>query len=400
MRKAVCFAAAILAASGYAVNVQIGFSSYNHELAMMISRGTCASHSSPWQSVTVTISGVGGGSHFDEYNSSRGVFLAERYEMSNGGSGPTGVAAHWEDPNNPMRIRLTQGGIESGAYYTDITIAETVKCPTFGWVYAPYIDYRLEYGVFTMRGNPFSIVMNDTSEDRVVNGVEIKAGESARLPFPFWLKMGEVENIRFFDLTTGEEFFGQSFPNMGYYNGSAYAPMWTGDFRFTDGTTKEKDVPIEPLVFGDMSTGAENKLLYADNGFPIYANGKVVATNIYLMTEWEFDHGVWGSVPMAYINDTCVCSGHSTTHIIDYTVSTDGVVFYGNGKGYVDFTMWQTPQSDYSGGSCVMRCWDKNYSSYANAPAEHRAEISAGLGVARFRVTINVNTGEWKVEPN
>jgi hypothetical protein len=47
-----------------------------------------------------------------------------------------------------------------------------------------------------------------------------------------------------------------------------------------------------------------------------------------------------------------------------------------------------------------MRCWDKQYSSYANAPENHRAEVSAGLGVARFRVTLNRNTGEWKVEPN
>lgn len=400
MRKALLIAAAILATSGYAVNVQIGFSSYNHMLASLIEGGNCQSHSTPWQCVTTNICGVGGGSHFDELNSIRGAWLCERYE-SNGSSGPTGVSAEWEDPNNPMRIRLYEGG---NSYSIDITIAEVVKCPTFGWSYPPYIDCRLEHGVFTMRGDPYSLVMNDTDKDRIVNGVMIKAGESKKLPFPFWLKMDKVDNIQFFDLTTGEEFFGQDFAGYGesgvYYKDGAYAPMWTGDFRFTDGTKKENEVPIEPLVFGDMSTSAENKLLYADNNFPIYANGKEVSTNIQLMTEWAFDHSVWGGSPKAYINDTCVCSGHSTTHIIDYTVSTKGAVFYGNGKGAVEFTMWQTPQSGYSGGSCLMRCWDKQYSSYANAPENHRAEVSAGLGVARFRVTLNRNTGEWKVEPN
>jgi hypothetical protein len=74
--------------------------------------------------------------------------------------------------------------------------------------------------------------------------------------------MDKVDNIQFFDLTTGEEFFGQDFARYGesgvYYKDGAYAPMWTGDFRFTDGTKKENEVPIEPLVFGDMSTSAEN----------------------------------------------------------------------------------------------------------------------------------------------
>ena len=115
MRNILFLSVAILAASGYAVNVQVGFSSYNHELAGMISAGTSVSQSSPWQSVTVAICGVGGGSHFDADNSTRGGFLAEKYETNSGGSGPTGVAAHWEDANNPMTIRLTQGGIESGA---------------------------------------------------------------------------------------------------------------------------------------------------------------------------------------------------------------------------------------------------------------------------------------------
>jgi hypothetical protein len=52
----------------------------------------------------------------------------------------------------------------------------------------------------------------------------------------------------------------------------------------------------------------------------------------------------------------------------------------------------------------VMRCWDakmgSSTSGYSNTPAQHKAEVSAGMGVARFKLTINTFTGEWKVEPN
>ena len=51
-----------------------------------------------------------------------------------------------------------------------------------------------------------------------------------------------------------------------------------------------------------------------------------------------------------------------------------------------------------------MRCWDKNAggdtSGYAAASDDHKAEVSAGLGTARFKLTVNILTGQWKVEPN
>ena len=406
MRKFLFLGLMCCAVAAHAVNVQIGFSSYNHKLAKMIENGGCYTHSTPWQCVTTNICGIGGGSHFDEWNSRRGANLCEGYESS-GSAGPAGVTAEWEDKNNPMRIKISQDGNQG--FSVDIDIAEVVKCPTFGWTYLPYIDHRLEHGVFTMRGDPYSVVVNDTSQDRIVNGVMIKAGEGAKLPFPFWLKMDKVDNIRFFDLTTGEEFFGQDFAGYDesgvYYKDGAYAPMWTGDFRFTDGTKKENVLTnLNQIVFADLKTSSGN-VLYATNNMPVYAGSVNITTNIQLNTWWEFDQDSWGGSPQAMINGEVVCNGHSTSHIIPYTVNANNLkVSEMSGIGYCYFTMSQTPQSGKSGGSCVMRCWDakmgSSTSGYSNTPAQHKAEVSAGMGVARFKLTVNVYTGEWKVEPN
>lgn len=403
MRKVILLCCMFYCAALMAVNVQVGFSCYNHLIKSFLDDGDCTTHTHPWQSLTNTICGIGGGSHFNEWNSSYGVGLYDRVEDSGGTSLSCGVIVCWEDPNNSMNVRIYSGS-ENTSYNTTFIIDDVVHVPTFGWVYAPYIDRRHEFGVFTIRGDPTSLVVNDTGKDRVVNGVTIKAGQGARLPFPFWLKMEKIENIKFYDLSTGEEFtgkdFGGYFETGVYYKNGAYAPMWTGDFRFTDGTTEEKRAPIEPLVFGDMKSSNADKLLYANNNALIYADGKLLATNINLVTWWDFNHDLWGGSPVAMINGNVVCSGHSTTHIIGYSVSTEGMKVYG-GKGYVDFTMTQTPQSGYSGGACTMRCWGTDYGSstsgYSNAPDKHRAEVSAGLGVAKFRLTIDVLTGEWDV---
>lgn len=390
-----------------AVNVQVGFSSYNHQLAGLIAANDCRSHSSPWQGMTTRIGGLGGGSHLEVYTSQHGVWLREKYKTLAGISGETGVLAAWEDRDNPLRITLLPSGLYSNP--AKIDVAEVVRCPTFGQATSASDDHRFEHGVLTMRGDPCSIVMNDTGEDRLVNGVLIRAGEAARLPFPFWLRMDKVDGIRFFDLTTGEEFSPQDFSGnehlgLDYING-AYAPMWTGDFRFTDGTKRQVATSgTNQLLFADIATSSGN-LAYSTNGMPLYASSVRIATNIQLNTWWEFSTADWGNSPNALLNDSVVCKGHSSSHIIPYSVNADGIRASGStGIAHVYFTMSQTPQENYPGGSCVMRCWDAaggaDASGYANTLAGHKAEVSAGSGVARFRLSINTLTGEWKVEPN
>ncbi len=286
--------------------------------------------------------------------------------------------------------------------------AEAVSLGTFGYT-SQYHNYAWDNAVITIKGDPYSTVLNDTDTDRTVNGVRIPAGEARALPFPIYLVMDEIENVKFYDLESGVEITPRDFAGYGesgvYYSlrGGYYCPSWTGNIRFSDGTSKaDRTPPAEPLLFGDMATANADRILYARNDMPIYADGKVVSTNIQLQTWWDFDQNAWGGSPLAYINDTCVCSGHSTSHIIAYTVSTAGMKVYA-GTGYVDFTMWQTPQSGYSGGSCTMRCWDaamgSSTSAYADTPAGHKAEVSAGLGTARFRLKVNVKTGTWSVYP-
>ncbi|MBO7721387.1 MAG: hypothetical protein J6T01_03180 [Kiritimatiellae bacterium] len=108
---------------------------------------------------------------------------------------------------------------------------------------------------------------------------------------------GEIENVRFFDLNSGDEISGV------YYNmsGGYYCPSWTGDIRFSDGTTVTIP-PAEPLVFGDMATANEDKVLYATNDMPVRSMFVNVTTNFQLQTWWDFSHDDWGSSPKAKID--------------------------------------------------------------------------------------------------
>jgi len=311
-----------------------------------------------------------------------------------------GVSVSWNNPDRPEMVTLSVYGGISGVT-ADITIAETVNVGMLG--YSGDTSIRMEYGVFTCRGNPYSVVMNDTSTNRTINGVEIPAGDSALLLFPLYLKTAEIPNVKFYDLDSGVKLLSGT-----YYHNGCYTLRYTGNIRIRDNTSTSTftppNAPDETLVFGDMKTANEDKVLYAENDMPIRSAIVNMTTNIQLMTWWDFDHGAWGS-PKAMINGEVVCDGHSTDHIIAYTVNANSLKVNGiSGKGYVYFTMSQTPGSGYSGGSCTMRCWDASLgsstSAYANAPADHKAEVSAGTGEARFKMTINFYTGTWKVEPN
>ena len=94
-------------------------------------------------------------------------------------------------------------------YYGSVTIplAETTYVGTFGYYYSaiPGQDWRWFNAVCTVRGNPYSLVANRTGQDRYVNGLLIKSGESGHLPFPHTLMMDEVPGIRFFDIYSEDE---------------------------------------------------------------------------------------------------------------------------------------------------------------------------------------------------
>ncbi len=287
--------------------------------------------------------------------------------------------------------------------------ADVVKLETFGYT-SSWQNYAWDYGVVTMKGDPYSVVMNDTDTARTINGVEIAARDSASLPFPIFLVMSEVPNVKFYDLESGTEITCKDFASYGqsgvyYHSKGYYCPSWTGNIRISDGTTAATNAPYETFVYGDMVAANTDKLLYSTNGMPVRSAIVNITTNIALNTWWDFTQSEWGSSPQAMINGEVVCSAHSTSHIISYTVNANNLkINTMTGRGYVYFTMSQAPGDGSSGGGCVMRCWDaaqgSSTSGYANTPADHKAEISAGLGVARFKMTIDIFAGTWKVEPN
>ena len=404
MKSVIAFAAALAASAASAFHIQVGASGWaRHGQQWVVDTMEVGATSGTLSSqVAAALSTTDWGTYY--------YYLPLGKRIEQGGSS-------WGEY---CYIRFIPGGgldlyaATASADYTEtygarrFTAAECVKLGTFGYT-SQYHNYAWDNAVVTIRGDPYSTIVNDTGTDRTVNGVTIPAGEGRALPFPIYLVMEEIEGVKFYDLESGNEITCHDYASYGksgvYYNwhGGYYCPSWTGNIRICDGTTAPTNQPpAEPLVFGDMKTANEYKLLFAENDAPIYADGKVVSTNIQLQTWWDFTQSEWGGSPKAYINATCVCNGHSTSHIIAYTVSTAGMKVY-DGIGYVDFTMSQTPQSGYSGGGCTMKCWDASLggstSAYENAPAEHKAAVSAGLGVARFRLKVNVRTGTWMVYP-
>lgn len=406
MRFLILAFSALAAASAGAFHVQIGFSGKSAIYEKAINNGSLISPStnSPFRGWTNEVGQTA--SYLASYPTCgyNSIGCVEGFETESA-SGPEGVHVIWNNPDRPDRVTLSEAWATSGQ--TTITIGETVSVPAFGYVYEPYVDYRLFNGVFTCRGDPYSVVMNDTSVARTVNGVEIPAGDSAALLFPIHLKTAEIPNVKFYDLESGAELTPHDYASYGqggkYYNNGYYTLGYTGNIRISDGTSAPTNAPFETLVFGDMVPANEDKVLYAENEMPLWSAIVNVTTNFQLMTWWDFSHSDWGSSPKAKINDEVVCDGHSTSHIISYTVNGNNIkVNELTGKGYIYFTMSQEPQSGYSGGSCTMRCWDASAGSgtagYSAATADHKAESSAGTGVARFRVTVNIYAGTWKVE--
>lgn len=403
-RSIIFAAAALLVGAVHAFHCQFGISGYSNYDAdwcgHTIDVGASANRLSYWNAAK-----YGEPDYGNEYYY---VYLTEK---KSDGTWKRGAYLTFL-PGGGLTMRASTESADYDTLYgsKNFTAAELVNLGTFGYNNG-WIDYSYANSVVTVRGDPFSVILNDTDKDRIINGVKIKSGECASLPFPVYLVTDEIENAKFYDLESGIEITPHDFASSGdsgrYYSSKGYyAPNWTGNIRITDGTTPRHEITnIDQIVYADMDAIRKDYPIYATNNMPIYAGTVVVNTNIQLMTWWDFDLDDWGGSPQAMINGEVVCGAHSTTHIISYTINANELrVSEMSGKGYCYFTMSQIPQSGYSGGACTMRCWDTKAgggtSGYAAASDDHKAEVSAGLGIARFKLTVNIRTGKWKVEPN
>jgi len=267
----------------------------------------------------------------------------------------------------------------------------------------PYRGY--EHVVVTMRGNPYSVVVNDTGAARTINGVQIPNGESAKLTFPLFLKMSQIENVKFYDLASGDEITPVPVMGSAYYYG-AYCLNWTGDIRVWCNHSPPTGTNAEDLVYGDMKDENMDEILHGRDGSPIYGPAYIL-TNISFMTWWDFNQSDWGLAPQAKVNDEVVCSAHSTGHLIDYVVHSDKLkVDRKTNKATFIFTMSLTPQSgsSFPSSGCTFKCWDLamggSPESYETCPANHKASVYGYANtVATFKVTLSLFSDEWKIEP-
>lgn len=309
-------------------------------------------------------------------------------------SGSIGTGFFFNDTYNTSSFSIL-----ADSYYPAYTYTPKMGVPVFveemGYSYRPYVDRRFTDSVLTMRGDPYSLIINTTKKDLTINGVEIPAGESKRLIFPVYLAMEEVENI-VFKSPTDHTVLQHYFHNL--TSGPLYIIGWTGDILIT--INGEEDSSLSPTnflpLYADIKSENQGKLLYAKNGAPVHQS-KITLEEVALNTEWAFSQAEFDT-PVAYINGVKVCEGHSTGHIISHKLNTNSITTdFSTGIGSFTFTMSLTASS--GGGNCTMRCWDSAYDTYDSAPESHRASISAGMGVATFKYTLFCDTGEWKVEP-
>lgn len=264
--------------------------------------------------------------------------------------------------------------------------------------------------VFTISGDPYSEVWNLTSSAQTMNGVTIPAGEARNLYLPMllvdWPAEGEEKKYYLTDVE-GNAISHDIRKFVSVVQGCSV--RWSGDFVIRergypdDANTNTAEV-VEHLLHADIKGENEYKIMYGEEGGLVRESLQRVSTNISLMTWWDFTQNEWGFSPQAKINGEVVCASHDTSHIISYVLNSNLLVINEmTGKGHFEFEMSLTPEAGDPGGACTMRCWDASYgsstSAYTRTPEGHKAAISAGLGIARFKVTVNIYKGTWKVEP-
>lgn len=163
-----------------------------------------------------------------------------------------------------------------------------------------------------------------------------------------------------------------------------------------------KYTPLINDIKGDGDT-----LLHAD-----IAGGGIIVNDYYeilfegtsVKTEWVFNQSAYNTPvgytpvesPKVYINSTCVCPSHSTTHIVPYSmIEIASYDFDPITRIYTfDFTMTIEKAPNAAGGSCTFRCWVyENDEGWDDATIKQYVDGNENT-VAKFRLTYNKRNGE------
>lgn len=325
--------------------------------------------------------------------------------FNRGSAGPAYVKLVWDNPDDTSKISIWQyANGENIKLWGNISIAETMHLDTIFTMANMVIDYN----VITFAGDLYSSVSNDTDEDLEINSILVKAHSSHRFFLPFVLKMAKNDDLVFYETFPNYAKINPTLKDGEDYWENAYHFMTMKQILIRNKKQKEEQ-PYngENLVYADIKStshlpmfGKENNLIYQGT-IPNPSN----ITNLNLNTEWAFSYNDWGA-PHAILNGEDVCPGHSTTHIIDYQVNVSEIRVSVMSKiGYIYFTMSLVPGDNadggtYPGGACTMRAWDKNYATFDACPEKQRSEISAGTGIATFKVKFNGTKGTWEISAN
>lgn len=162
---------------------------------------------------------------------------------------------------------------------------------------------------------------------------------------------------------------------------------------------------LKKFVTGNKSGELVTNLSEESEWVPL--EGGITIKMITAMTEWKFDQSQCFQNCEVLINDQVVCSGHSTTHIIDYEIANRGgniEDYYNQATGNYEFYFTMGIRllnpSDYNvTGPCEFRCWNKAYSDFESCPNDEKA-VFVAMGNADkrkplFLVTLNKKTMKW-----
>lgn len=262
--------------------------------------------------------------------------------------------------------------------------------------------------VFTISGHPYSRVRNLTSSSQTLNGVTIPSGDERWLYLPVRLhkwpeNWTDAKKYYLTDVNGNAIDYKMYTENANYRGCCVY---WSGNFDI-----REHGWPYAQGQ--DVAGWADESLVRSDDA-PVVLRGtdgsllrsklRISSTNLLLATQWDFSRDAWGDSPKAYVDGELWCSSHSASHIGSYPVAAEDFEFDDlTGDGDVELSLALAPDEGFSGGSCTMRVWDNDFGTspdgYEAAPPIYRAEVAAGTGTAKFRVTVNIYKGTWKVEP-
>ena len=186
-----------------------------------------------------------------------------------------------------------------------------------------------------------------------------------------------------------------------YYDGESQHEQ-----QFITALRKEGDNDFRmKFVTGNKSGNMITHLSEESDWVPL--EGGITIKMITAMTEWKFDQSQCFKNCEALINDQVVCSGHSTTHVIDYEIANRGgniEDYYneltGNYEFYFTMGIRLINQSETNvPGPCEFRCWNKAYSDFESCPNDEKAVFTANVNADRrkplFLVTLNKKTMKW-----